>query len=230
MGFSPSDLADLLFDETHWEKAAKTRMGQYLTHVETDFISSFVDASSGLIVDVGAETGRFSLPAANKDITVVSIDIDQQSLRRLNHKHKNIDVILADARKIPLTAHTVDAVFMVEVLDYIPESLEAVRECSRILKPCSPFILSFGNQSSLKAKLKSLRGKTYQHSYSAIRSCLLQAEFTITAATGYSWLPFGRISENRLVPFFASVEKLLGLRKVPRWSPWVILCARSPLS
>jgi len=34
----PLDLAV----ETHWEKAAKTKMGKYLTKLETDFISNSV--------------------------------------------------------------------------------------------------------------------------------------------------------------------------------------------
>ncbi len=199
LGVSSSESADL-FDETHWEKAAKTLMGKYLTHVEANFISHFADSKMSLVVDVGAETGRFSLPAANKNVAVVGIDIDLPSLCRLKQKNKNVAVIQADARKIPLKTCTFDAVFMIEVIDYIPESTQTIGECSRILKPNSPLFLSFGNQSSLKAKLKRLRGQSYLHSYSKIRQCLLKSRFTVVATTGYSWLPFGRMSENCLVP------------------------------
>ena len=136
-----------MLEETHWEKAAKTRMGKYLTSIETDFISSFVDLSKvRLIVDVGAEAGRFSLLAASGKVEVVSLDIDAYSLHRLKNKHKDAMVIQADARYLPLQSGLFDAVVMIEVIDYILESLNAITECSRILKPASPFILSFGNQ------------------------------------------------------------------------------------
>ena len=41
--------------------AAKTRMGKYLTKIETDFIKRAVDFSKiELVLDVGAESGRIS--------------------------------------------------------------------------------------------------------------------------------------------------------------------------
>lgn len=217
---------ETFYEETHWEKAAKTRMGKYLTSLETDFILSAIDpAKSNVIVDVGAEAGRFSLLAANRKVTVISIDIDSYSLKRLKQKSADVTVIQADARKIPLKDGSLDTVFMIEVLDYIPQLEEALSECLRILKPASSLILSFGNQSSLKAKLRELRGKTYMHSYSNVMQCLLKLGFKIEAKKGYNWLPFGRMSQSRLVPFLAGVEKIFRLRRIPSLSPWVILHA-----
>ena len=201
-------------------------MGKYLTRIETAFIQKTVDQSkTGLVIDVGAEAGRFSLLAANRNVQVIGIDIDAYSLRRLKLKNRDVTVIQADARSIPFKNGAFDALFMVEVLDYIPELDETVAECCRVLRRESPFILSFGNQSSLKAKLRGLRGKSYTHSYRNVIRSLLEAGFKINVQLGYSWLPFGRMSESRFVPFFAGVEKVLGLRRIPRFSPWVILQA-----
>jgi ubiquinone/menaquinone biosynthesis C-methylase UbiE len=213
-------------EETHWEYAAKTRMGKYLTRLETDFISKAIDPSkTGVVIDVGAEAGRFSLMAAKSSITVIAIDIDAYSLRRLKLKNKNVAVIQADARKIPFKNESFDGVIMVEVLDYIPQLDEAMGECHRILKSGAPLVLSFGNQSSLKAKLRGLRGKSYQHSYKKVTRCLVQTGFKVTARLGYSWLPFGRTSQSKLVPVLAGAERVFGLRRIPRLSPWVILSA-----
>ena len=135
-----------LSEETHWEKAARTRMGKYLTHLETSFIlDSFNPSKTQMVIDVGAEAGRFSLMSTNNNASMIAIDIDSYSLRRLKQKNKDVVVIQADARKIPMKNATFDAVFMIEVLDYIPELTEALSECSRILRPSSPLILSFGN-------------------------------------------------------------------------------------
>ncbi len=215
-----------LSEETHWEKAAKTRMGKYLTKIETEFILKSIDVEkTGLIVDVGAEAGRFSLLSQTSNISVIGIDIDSYSLRRLKEKNKEVAVIQADARKTPFRNSSFDAVFMIEVLDYIPQLQEALDESFRILKQDAPFVLSFGNQSSLKAKLRELRGKSYMHSYGNVLKSLRKSGFNIRRKLGYSWLPFGRMSDSQLVPLIAGLEKLFGFRKVPSLSPWIILLA-----
>ena len=132
-------------------------MGKYLTRIETDFISkSFnIQQEKTTILDVGAEAGRFSLLATRSKGTVVSLDIDSYSLKRLKSKNREVNIIQADARKLPLKDEVFDAVFMIEVLDYIPELESAFEECKRTLKPKAPCFLSFGNKSSIKAKLRA---------------------------------------------------------------------------
>ena len=79
-------------------------MGKYLTNLETDFISKSINLAQEniTVMDVGAEAGRFSLLAANSKATVVSLDVDSYSLKRLKLKTKQVNVIQADARKLPL--------------------------------------------------------------------------------------------------------------------------------
>ena len=215
-----------LFNETHWEKAAKTRMGKYLTRMETDFIFNSIGPSPiHAIMDVGAEAGRFSLMTKGTGAMTIGIDIDSYGLKRLKHKNKDASVIQADARKIPLKDKVFDAVFMIEVLDYIPEAEEALRECKRTLKSNASLVLSFGNRSSLKSHLRKLRGKSYRHSYSKVMRFLSKTGFAVKRKMGYSWLPLGRTSENRLIPFLAVIEKLFALRRIPSFSPWVIVHA-----
>jgi ubiquinone/menaquinone biosynthesis C-methylase UbiE len=211
--------------ETHWEKAAKTHMGKYLTQQETSFIFKALDFSreNMVVMDVGAEAGRVSLVALNAKATVVSIDIDRLSLERLKQKTTQAHIILADARKLPFKDDLFDATFMIEVMDYVPELEIALKECNRTLKNEGLCILSFGNKSSVKAKIKGLRGKSYIHSYRNVKQGLFATGFVLKKQMGYNWLPFGRISENRFVPILAWFEWAFGLRKLARISPWVII-------
>jgi ubiquinone/menaquinone biosynthesis C-methylase UbiE len=212
--------------ETHWEQAAKTRMGKYLTQVETNFIINNIDLSqANTVMDVGAEAGRFSQFSKNNTTETISLDIDSYGLKRLKLKAKNTNAIQADARKTPIKNETFDAIFMIEVLDYIPELDQALAECHRTLKPNASLILSFGNRTSLKAKLREISGKTYQHSYRKVIKTLTETGFSIKKKTGYNWLLFGRMSENRLIPTLAKIERLFGLRRIPSLSPWVIVHA-----
>jgi ubiquinone/menaquinone biosynthesis C-methylase UbiE len=215
-----------LSEETHWERAAKTRMGKYLTRTETDFILKSINPSQTYtIMDVGAEAGRFSLLTSNSEATVIGIDIESYGLKRLKRKAKNINIVQADARKIPIKEGVFDAIFMIEVLDYIAELDEALTESYRTLKSNASLFLSFGNKSSLKSKLRDLRGNSYRHSYNRVMQCLSKIGFAVIRKMGYNWLLFGRTSENRLIPFSVGIEKLLGLRRISSLSPWVMLHA-----
>jgi ubiquinone/menaquinone biosynthesis C-methylase UbiE len=215
-----------LSEETHWEKAAKTRMGKYLTRIETEFIFESINLSQTFtIMDVGAEAGRFSLLAASDKAMAIGIDLASYGLQRLKLKSQHVNVIQADARKIPLKDEVFDAIIMVEVLDYIAELDEALAECYRTLKTNAPLLLSFGNKSSLKSKLREFQGKSYTHSYASVMRCLSKTGFTVTRKMGYSWLPFGRMSESLWVPFLGRIEKLFALRSLPSLSPWVIVRA-----
>jgi ubiquinone/menaquinone biosynthesis C-methylase UbiE len=211
-------------EETHWEKAAKTCMGKYLTRIETNFIfKSITPSQTCTIMDVGTEAGRFSSIASDKNAVVIGIDIDSYGLKRLKLKTKNVTLIQADARKIPLKDRTFDAIFMIEVLDYISNLDEAFAECHRTLKSNSTLIVSFGNKRSLKSQLRKLRGKSYRHSYNRVMQSLSKTGFSVVRKMGYSWLPFGRTSESRFIPFLAMLEKIFALRRIPSLSPWVIV-------
>jgi len=215
--------------ETHWEQAAKTRMGRYLTKIETDFIQTNINLSEAkTIMDVGAEAGRFSQFSKTDTTETISLDITSIGLKRLKNKTKQTTPIQADARKTPLKNEVFDVIFMIEVLDYIPELNQALAESYRTLKPNAHLILSFGNKSSLKAKLRQLSGKSYQHSYNNVIKTLTQTGFQIKKKTGYNWLLFGRMSQNRLIPLLAKMEKIFGFRKIPSLSPWVIVHAIKP--
>ena len=213
-----------LSEETHWESAAKTCMGKYLTRMETDFIfKSIKPSQTYTIMDVGTEAGRFSLLGADTKATVIGIDLDSYGLKRLKLKTKTVNAIQADARKIPLKDSIFDAIFMIEVLDYMSDLDEAFTECHRTLKSNAVLIFSFGNKRSLKSQLRELHGKSYRHSYKRVMQSLSKTGFSVVRKMGYSWLPFGRTSESRMIPFLAMLEKLFALRRIPSLSPWVIV-------
>ena len=212
--------------EMFWETAVRTKVGKYLTDIETHFVLNAVEPlQPQMILDIGAGAGKFSLLTAKSNITVVSIDIVSYGLKRLQLKNPDVQVIKADARKIPLKDELFDAIIMIEVLDYIPELDQVFTDCKRTLKKEASFVFSFGNKASLKQKLRQLKGKSYLHSYKSVMKNLSKTTFKIIKKQGYNWLPFGRTSQNPLVPLFAFTEKIFGLRRLPSLSPWVIVHA-----
>ncbi len=212
--------------EMFWETAARTKLGKYLTDIETHFVLNAIETTQPrMILDIGAGAGKFSLLAAKSNIDVVSIDIVSYGLKRLQLKKPDVQVIKADARRIPLKDGIFDAIVMIEVIDYIPELDEVFKDCQRTLKKDASFVFSFGNKTSVKQKLKQLRGNSYLHSYKSVMKNLAKADFKVTKKQGYNWLPFGRTSENPLVPLFAFTERISGLKRIPSLSPWVMVHA-----
>lgn len=212
--------------ETYWEEKNRTKMGIYLTDSEMNFLLGSVSLPNrSTVLDIGAGAGRFSIPLARKGMHVSSIDLSSHGLKRLRLKNKDVDVILTDARGIPLRSNIVDAIVMVELLDCVLELDRALAECARILKPGGSFFFTFGNEASLKGKLKKLRGLPYLHSYREVLDNLEAVGFAIVKREGFNWLPFDRISDSPLVPFTAKIERRFGLRKLVSASPWIMVYA-----
>jgi len=205
------------------ERAIKTRMGKYLNDVELAFIAKSVDFSRfKLVLDVGAESGQLSFLVIDNKTDVVNIDIDRGSLIRCKQRLVHACVIMADARCLPFIDGVFDAAFMLEVLDYIPKLDIPLSECSRVLKAGSDCVLTFGNKSSFKGKVKGLKGNSYLHSYDGAVQDLSKVGFCLGAQLGFNWLPFGRTSQNRLIPLFVWFERFLGLRSLRKYSPWIL--------
>jgi ubiquinone/menaquinone biosynthesis C-methylase UbiE len=98
------------------------------------------------VLEVGCGSGAFTVAAAEamggKGV-LYAMDINPKMLRRLVEKLKkrvdgypsNLTLINGSAYRIPFEENSFDLVFMVAVLQEIPDGLKALREIRRILKP-----------------------------------------------------------------------------------------------
>ncbi|MCW4006934.1 MAG: class I SAM-dependent methyltransferase [Candidatus Bathyarchaeota archaeon] len=216
-----------LSTETFWEEAARTKMGSYLTKIETDFFKEAISNSDyKLVCDVGTGAGKFTLIAVEKNLETVSLDIDLHGLKRLRLYTKKSHLIQADAKALPLKPGVFDAVFSMEVLDYIPETDKVLNEFRTISKDGAGLFFSFGNQSSIKSKIRNMQGKNYMHSYGEVAAGLEKAGYKVLGKTGFNWMLFNRSSENSLIPLLGKLERIIGLRKIVSYSPWVLIKAK----
>ena len=201
-------------------------MGKYLTQIETSFILNSIDPSeANVIMDVGAEAGRFSLILQKQQRRNYQLRhrlMRPQTIKTQSKKHKRYP---SRRPKNPSERRNLRR----HLHDRSPRLHsrigQALAECHRTLRPNASLILSFGNRTSLKAKLRELSGKSYQHSYRNVIKALVETGFSVKKKTGYNWLLFGRMSENRMIPILARMERFFGLRRIPSLSPWVILHA-----
>ncbi len=102
--------------------------------------------SGMMVMDLGCGSGAFTPFVARvvgEQGKVYAVDIQPAMLRQLERKLakdgnqdiKNIEMKRASAYDLPLEDGTVDLVYMVTVLQEIPDRSRALREISRVLKP-----------------------------------------------------------------------------------------------
>ena len=98
------------------------------------------------VLEVGCGSGAFVTSVARvvgKTGKVYALDIQPAMLRQLkvkltkpeNQDIKNIKLILGSAYKLPFEDNSIDLVYMVTVLQEIPDKQKALKEAGRVLKP-----------------------------------------------------------------------------------------------
>ncbi|MFK3983852.1 class I SAM-dependent methyltransferase [Micromonospora sp. NPDC050397] len=103
-------------------------------------------AEGGVVVDIGCGTGR-ALPALRDAVgphgVVIGLDLTPQMLTAA-HAHAgraDADLILGDARHLPLADASVDAVFAAGLLTHLPDPESGLRELARITRPGGRLVL-----------------------------------------------------------------------------------------
>lgn len=99
-----------------------------------------------VLADVGCGTGSLTFELARFAHKVIGIDLSKEMLRRAreNAKEKairNVAFRHADALKLPLDSRSVDALFCVMVLHFLPDPERAMAEFCRVIRPGGSVIL-----------------------------------------------------------------------------------------
>ena len=118
-----SSLFDLIVSRAHpaWRDAQQA-MVFYLPHV-----------SEGRMLDIGCGNGSSMLVLRQYGWSVEGIDFDEHSIAQARARHLNAKV--GDLRMINYPTGSFDAILMNHVIEHIPNPVDLLRECLRILKP-----------------------------------------------------------------------------------------------
>lgn len=180
--------------------------GRYIAYVHAllQVVPLLRHLREGIIVDLGCAQGRFSdafkrfLPNA----TFVGVDLDQQSLRSGNLRHK----LFADARKPPFRNACIDLALCLELIEHMSaaDALKMLKRIKQILKPDGFLLLSTPNRNSPTYKFESiihgLLGQEYRggnsshvmiYSHDEIVELLRVSGFEVFVFRGYWVLPIG---------------------------------------
>lgn len=105
-------------------------------------------------------------------------------------------------------------------------------EAKRVLKPNGLLVGVFANRWSLRGYFHHVMARFrnrfdfYRMPYARWRDEIERIGFRLRFEEGICWFPFSRDSDSRLVAACTRIEALIGLRRLPLISPWIVLIAQ----
>ncbi|MCE5269795.1 class I SAM-dependent methyltransferase [bacterium] len=128
------------------------------TRVETAWVGRL---ATGLTLDCGAGTGRFSHPLAARGMTVIALDSSRQMLSQLRAKAP-LPALAGDIYHLPLREGAFDSLVCLHLLFHLPDWPAALESVSRALRPGGRLLFEMrsGEHTALASRLLKLLGRT----------------------------------------------------------------------
>jgi ubiquinone/menaquinone biosynthesis C-methylase UbiE len=120
-------------------------IGKYAFHSELMGLEALLPYS-GLGVDIGAGTGIFADHLSKAERDVVCIDPSPEMLRMT--RKRGLQAIMATAESLPIKIGSLDYAYMVAVIEFLTDPVEALHSISVILKEGAFLVLLFINRKS----------------------------------------------------------------------------------
>jgi ubiquinone/menaquinone biosynthesis C-methylase UbiE len=166
-----------------------------------------------LIADIGAGTGRFSIPLLIRGCRVVGVDVSRAMLKLMISKIRpewlsNLQPVVADAQNLPLRSNYFDAALCFQVLHLIQNWRLVIGEIQRILHDSAPIAIGESTRTGINAevneKYKEIRNK-HGHQYRRLGASDMEEVLKYMRSSGWSasesedhsWV--GRMTVNSII-------------------------------
>jgi SAM-dependent methyltransferase len=222
-------------NDTYWENIARSKWGSYITGVEKEVLLKAIELVKvpTNALEIGCEGGRWSKLLVDLGWKVVCTDINPNTLAICQERIPSAKCILVNAIDTTLPCDTSSQALLlcIEVISVLWNNW-FINECDRVLSPGGYIIGVFENRMSLRGFVRHLISEVngqfdyYKVGYPTWRRKLRLSGFNMVYEEGICWFPFSRSSNSFLVPAFTQIELLLGLRRLPSISPWIVFLAQ----
>ncbi|HRY36859.1 MAG TPA: class I SAM-dependent methyltransferase [Candidatus Magasanikbacteria bacterium] len=176
----------VLFSKEGYDLAAQgyDKKEKYLDSFEKGkFLSLLSENLKGkVILDVGAGTGRVSLPLFFAGGQVTALDVSEKILEVLKKKNSKIKTVVGDAEALPFEKNIFDIVTAAFLVVHLKDPTRFFDEVYRVLKPGGLFLVTNINQKEppvVKTGVGDIQIKSYYHRPDKIREILSQLAFVI---------------------------------------------------
>ncbi len=116
------------------------------------------------VLDVGAGTGRLSLPLANRGASVTALDVSRKMLELLKKKNSKIITVVGDAESLPFKNETFDIVAAAFLIVHLKDPKRFFDEAYRVLKDGGILAVTNINQKD-PPQVKTKQGKIIIESF-----------------------------------------------------------------
>ncbi len=136
------------------------------------------------ILDVGAGTGRVTLPLTQKGAIVTALDVSEGMLERLRIKAKRLPIttVQGDAETLPFSDETFDMVVAAFLIVHLKDPRRFFDEAYRVLKDGGKLVVTNINQKEppeIETKEGNIVIESYYHRPERIIEILEDLAFTI---------------------------------------------------
>lgn len=159
-----------LWDPQAYDAWYETPLGKTSNRLEGELVFSMASVREGeKALDAGCGTGLYSVELARRGAIVTAMDASPGMLDRAKVKAGNagleIDLVKADALKIPFPGRHFDLALSVCMLCFVKERDAALLELKRVLKPGGRIVIALLNRWSPWACLRRVKGVFKETTY-----------------------------------------------------------------
>ncbi|MEK7131864.1 MAG: class I SAM-dependent methyltransferase [Patescibacteria group bacterium] len=155
----------------------------YLNSFEQgEFIPLLGALADKKILDVGAGTGRLSLPMANRGAQVTALDVSSKMLELVKKKNSKIITVVGDAESLPFEKEAFDIVTAAFLIVHLKDPTRFFDEAYRVLKDGGILAVTNINQKDpprVKTKTDQIIIESFYHRPEKIKDILRSLAFKI---------------------------------------------------
>ncbi|OQY41412.1 MAG: hypothetical protein B6242_17470 [Anaerolineaceae bacterium 4572_78] len=151
------------------ESSRKIKAQKTLAVIKDAYAQKLLDC---LVLEIGCQSGRISIPLAISGLDLVAIDIDISAIQKGNQQEKpnNLKFMVTNAERMTFQDETFDIVICSHIYEHVPYPKIMMKEIYRVLKPNGLCYFAGGNRTKIiephhKLPFLSWLPKPFAHYY-----------------------------------------------------------------
>ena len=203
-----------------------TRYGKQLIEIRFDLIKRY--GYNKVVLDLCCGTGEYLVQDVFHFKKSIGIDFSRKMLNLFRQKFgnnlpENLEIISADARKIPLENSSSDLIYSFCSLYYVPHVDIAIKEIGRVLRPGGVAVLELGNLWSFNTLFSEFHyrkdgwAKPFHIGYFAMQNAIKEAGLDIIEHHSFHFFPFFGIPFTHWNVFETILGIKIGGKMVDEW-------------